>query len=313
MVYWTRRLERNTCRIWRENEVGSRLFGYIRIYRDELKVREYERFKAYYCGLCREIKRSYGFAAHMALSYDAAFLSLLLCSVQGSADEAAPCRCMSNPLVKRPAVCSNPYLAYGAAVNTVLARFKLVDDWRDDHSVKALLALTLLRGAKLRREWGGLYRTVQADLAVLSALEDSGCAVPDEAADRFGALMEHIFVLPITEPDGTRRVLGHIGYLLGRFIYLLDAVADRERDAKKSAYNPFNLKYPGGMDEKALAQAKDALTFTLSELSHTYALLDVRQNAPILDNIIYLGLPDTLDRVFDGRYKRQKRHGGDVR
>ena len=32
------------------------MFGYINIHKDELKVKEYNMFKAYYCGLCFALK-----------------------------------------------------------------------------------------------------------------------------------------------------------------------------------------------------------------------------------------------------------------
>ena len=39
------------------------------------------------------------------------------------------------------------------------------------------------------------------------------------------------------------KVLGHLGYNLGRWIYLADAYHDRQRDARKGAYNPFLCRY----------------------------------------------------------------------
>lgn len=37
------------------------MFGYIMIDKPELKVKEFSRYKAYYCGLCRTLKEEYGF------------------------------------------------------------------------------------------------------------------------------------------------------------------------------------------------------------------------------------------------------------
>lgn len=34
------------------------MFGYIRIYEPELKMKDFRRYKAYYCGLCQELKRN---------------------------------------------------------------------------------------------------------------------------------------------------------------------------------------------------------------------------------------------------------------
>jgi hypothetical protein len=32
------------------------MFGYVRPYRDELKVKDYELYRAVYCGLCHSLK-----------------------------------------------------------------------------------------------------------------------------------------------------------------------------------------------------------------------------------------------------------------
>ena len=127
------------------------MFGYIKIDKEELKVGEYNKFKAYYCGVCKAISRTYGFVSRMSLSYDAAFLALLFCSVFDDTTEIAPCACIANPLVKRPVACENPYIAYAADVNVLLTWFKLEDDWRDDRSLRALLLRWCIPKRKLTK------------------------------------------------------------------------------------------------------------------------------------------------------------------
>ena len=61
------------------------MFGYIKPYRPELKLRELEEYKAVYCGLCKELGRSYGIFARFTLSYDFAFLAMVLTSLDGNA------------------------------------------------------------------------------------------------------------------------------------------------------------------------------------------------------------------------------------
>ena len=53
------------------------MFGYIRPQKGELLVREFEQYRGVYCGLCKQLGKSYGFAARMTLSYDCTFLGLL--------------------------------------------------------------------------------------------------------------------------------------------------------------------------------------------------------------------------------------------
>lgn len=53
------------------------MFGYVKVAEDDLKVKEYKRYKKYYCDLCRHIA-NYSQIARMMLSYDMVFFSLLL-------------------------------------------------------------------------------------------------------------------------------------------------------------------------------------------------------------------------------------------
>ena len=54
------------------------MFGYVMANRPELKIREYDRYRAYYCGLCRALKKEYGLLGRLTLNYDMTFLVMLL-------------------------------------------------------------------------------------------------------------------------------------------------------------------------------------------------------------------------------------------
>ena len=90
--------------------------------------------------------------------------------------------------------------------------------------------------------------------------------------------------------------------MLGRFIYILDAYEDMEKDKKKHSFNVFLLN-PALPDKEEL---RASLTFTLSSVASSYELLTLKVNKPILDNIIYLGLSNVLDNVLD--HKGEKKH-----
>lgn len=62
------------------------MFGYVLPLKQELKIKDFNRFKSYYCGLCFHIKNDFGNIPRMALNYDMTFLALLLDGL--SPDEA---------------------------------------------------------------------------------------------------------------------------------------------------------------------------------------------------------------------------------
>ena len=57
------------------------MFGYVIANREIMTEEQIERYRAYYCGLCRTLKRRHGAAARFTLNYDMTFLVLLLSSM----------------------------------------------------------------------------------------------------------------------------------------------------------------------------------------------------------------------------------------
>ena len=53
------------------------MFGYIVVNQPELKMKEYDEYRKYYCGLCKSLKDRYGARGQISLSYDMTFLYLL--------------------------------------------------------------------------------------------------------------------------------------------------------------------------------------------------------------------------------------------
>jgi len=77
------------------------MFGYVNIYKPELKVKDYYKYKAYYCGLCRALKDRYGTIGQMTLTYDMTFLIILLSSLYESSTKSEEHRCMIHPVKKQ--------------------------------------------------------------------------------------------------------------------------------------------------------------------------------------------------------------------
>ncbi len=280
------------------------MFGYVRICKDELKVCEYNLFRSYYCGLCKSLKKEYGFASRMGLSYDVTFLALLLSSICDETTKLLPERCIVSPHRKKPIAQTSNALSYSADVNVILTYAKLKDDWHDENSLKALLCLPLFFGAKrkIKKKNPELLEKVQMHLSNLSELEREKCAETDKLANEFGEVLKEVFCASPNTDEVQKRILSHIGYSLGRFIYIMDAYEDMEKDKKEKSFNPFLL-----VGETVDAEAvRESLMFTLSEISNSYQLLDIKRNKPILDNIIYLGLIESVEKVFNTDKTKEK-------
>lgn len=282
------------------------LFGYIKPLEGQLRVCELETYKAVYCGLCRQLGRSFGLPARFTLSYDASFLALLGLALAEETPAIAPGRCPFNPLRRMPVCGEAPALAFAADTAILLLYWKLRDNLADEGPGRRLLARSglLLWGRAYRRtaarrpELDEAFRRMTAEQ---QELEARGCRNPDEAAQPTAQALSAVFSA-LSEDTAQRRVLSRLGYLLGRFVYLADALEDLPADQKEGRYNPFlRTGEPEGPIPLARLrqQCRGSLYLTIGEVERTWQLLRVRHLAPILENILTLGLMAQADRLAE--------------
>jgi hypothetical protein len=286
------------------------LFGYITPYKPEMKIREYEVFRGYYCGLCKSMGSNYNQLVRMGLNYDLAFLGIVLSSLDEQPDVFRKEGCISNPLKKKITVVENRALEYASGLSVALIHFKLLDDWSDEKSVKAVLADIPFRLAsrKAKKKHGEKFEAIKRRLEKLSELERKRCSIVDEVADCFGKLMESIAVPDYIDDVNTIRTLKSMGYNLGRWIYVLDAFEDLEKDLKEGNYNPLTIQYgyqkEEGLDSfkaRIVDQVEFSLTFTLDNISKSFELLDLRRNREIVENIVYMGMRYRMENILGAK------------
>lgn len=273
------------------------MFGYTAPLKCELKVRELSLYNAYYCGLCRTIGKRYGHLRRIILNYDCTFLALLLSGVAG-AGALREGRCAFKPLSPKKAIAAETeILEFAADVNILLAYYKAEDDWRDEHKLKGLIASAVLKGAskKAFRNCHEAGEAIKKRIADLSEIEKSRCEEPDRPASAFALMMKEIMAASPVRDEPARTVIGQLGLNLGRWIYLIDAWEDRERDRRSGSYNPFNFS---GADTE---RASRNLHYSLNEAMKAYDLLDIKDNKGILDNIIYIGCSHKTEQLLEGK------------
>ena len=54
------------------------MFGYIVMNKPEIKFKDFDLYRSFYCGLCRELKSKYGISGQISLTYDMTFVVILL-------------------------------------------------------------------------------------------------------------------------------------------------------------------------------------------------------------------------------------------
>ncbi|MGG7177524.1 DUF5685 family protein [Clostridium paraputrificum] len=286
------------------------MFGYVIPLKAELKLREFNLFRGYYCGLCFSIKKHFGNLPRMALNYDMTFLALLLDGLNPEEMKVEIKRCAAHPLKKKAVVLDNKAISYAANMNISLVYFKLLDDVNDDKDLKSKsLALAL---SPYKRKFTSSVNTIndiiKENLNKLSILEESkNFTSIDEICDPFSIIVGKILELYpyeiINDSEETRENLYNLGYALGKWIYLVDALDDLEEDMAKNKFNPINYLYndENKSYEEFIVLIKDRLEFSILNCAcnckEFLAKIELERNRDILDNIINLGMMDKYIHV----------------
>ncbi len=278
------------------------MFGYIRIAKPELKVKEYDTYKAVYCSLCRELGKNYGFFARLTLSYDFTFLALLQLALRDGCDGFERKRCVCNPL-KKCQYCTNAeFIKMPAAAAMILLYDKLKDNLVDEKGLKKLgnrLLLPLFSRAmkKAARAYPELETIFHAFIEEQQALEQADCKELDRAAEPTAKVLSKLLQL-LSDDPAQKRVLDRMGYCLGRYIYLMDAACDLSDDIKTGSYNVLKAQLTGDPKTYAKERVTPQLYICMNEATRAFELLDVKKYKPILGNILYFGLEETMKKEF---------------
>lgn len=283
------------------------MFGYVRPALNRLEQKQRDAYQSAYCGLCHALGRRHGFWARLTLQYDFTFLAILLAAGDGSGAYVCK-RCPVHPFRKPRTCMAGGHLDAAADQSIILTWHKLSDDVAD-HGF-----FTGLPYRFLRRWFQKAYRRaaeaqpafnaqVREGLDKLSVLEKEQSPQLDRVADAFANILS--CSAQAVSGEGARRAMGQLLYHLGRWIYLMDAWDDLDEDQSRGRYNPLNARFGG--------QARDSREYLNTTAAHSLrlagaaaGLLEMGEWTPVVENILYLGLPAVQNAVLDGRWKEMR-------
>ncbi len=274
------------------------MLGYVKAYKPELKIKHYEEYRGVYCSVCKVMRKRYGLIAAMTLSYDFTFFAIMrLCTTKDPICFEQK-RCPFNP-TKKCNFCrgENEQLNYSVDLAMITVYYKILDNIADSGFFKKILMYLILPIFTLYYKKAKKYcpeadRILGKEMKRQAEIEKDKVADIDIAADptatALGELMSFGF-------DGnTQRVLKRIGYLVGRWVYIADALDDMEKDKKSGGYNPLLLS------GKTTDDAEETLNMTAAEITTAYELLDVKSFDSIINNIVYDGLYMSMKSIKNG-------------
>lgn len=261
------------------------MFGYIITNKDELKIKDYNLYRSFYCGLCQKLKKNYGFIGQLSLSYDMTFLILLLTGLYEESPTQSTCKCIAHPFEKHP-ISSNSFTAYAADMNLLLTYYKCLDDWTDEKKKSSLLYSRALQRKirQITKHYPEKSRIIEENLKAITECEKRKETDLDLVAGYFGTIMASIFSC---RDDEWTETLKEMGFFFGKFIYLMDAYEDLEADRKKGNYNPF-LPLSEKPDFEEMAHR--ILTMMMAECCRAFERLPILSYTDILRNILYSGV-----------------------
>lgn len=290
------------------------MFGYVKPYVPELKVVENSYYRASYCGLCRAMRDETGVPSRFMLNYDFTFLVLARLAVTGEIPEFEKKRCFVHPLRKKLVMKPNDALRFSADMCALLSYHKFGDTIEDEKGLKRLGArvLKLVFGSAYRRakkKFAEADKVCAEKLALLSKIEKERVKSADKPSGVFGEMMGELFSLGIADA-ASAKIAHEIGFLVGKWIYVIDAIDDIESDGKKGNYNPFLLLFDGREPSREIKlDIKGAALALTKKAENAFDLVsfgDRRDLCGLIHNILSLGMPRTLDAVlFSGETENE--------
>ena len=278
------------------------MFGYVTPLKSELKVKEFEYFRSYYCGLCNEIKNQFGNIPRFCLNYDLTFIGFMLDGLFSDPLKLKEVKCIRHPGKKLIITAESQCLNYCADLSILLFDYKLKDNIEDDKSIKSKF-FKLLLSPSSKKSFNNLNTIadkISTNLNLISNFEKTKAfSSLDEISHPFGDIMACVlsdFPYKFEEDSKILRDnLYSLGYFIGKWIYLIDALDDLQDDTNTNNFNPYltlfnnkNLNI-----ESFLSSYIDEIDFYISNCiincSDILKTIPFKKHFSIIDNVINLG------------------------
>ena len=280
------------------------MFGYININRNQSTEESKEAYQAYYCGLCQKLRNNFGAKGQMLLNYDMTFLIVLLTGLYELESQKQEFTCPMHPTRKQTAWL-NEATEYAADMNLLLGYHNLEDDWKDDKSYtkKALAKILEKDYVNVREKYKRQAEAVETYMEKLKAAEEDKEQNLDVTAGLTGEMMGEIFDW---KRDEWSEELHCLSFYMGKFIYLMDAYEDMEKDKKKKQYNPLRLMADQCQGDFETF-CKLMLTSMMSECARSFERLPILTHADILRNVLYSGVWSKYEYLQLKKKKQQEK------
>ena len=289
------------------------MFGDLRPYREELKLKHIRLYSSYYCALCNQIRKDYGKVWTIFLNYESVYILLLLNSCHPHDLEQQKIRCHINPLMKKKIDINSKLLEYVAFVNMALLELKLEDDEADEKKILARAIRCAINNKVkykcMHIQYYDLIERLNEETIRLHKLENCNgridqCA--DTTANMLNGIIENWGDCRITENNMQTK----LHYYLGKLIYILDAYEDLEMDSQNNNFNPIITMVEEDGIERAIKKVDSIIDLLLFLIRRQAKLFEIDSNKELIDNILTYGIDK---RIRDLKGKKENVYRKSVR
>lgn len=295
------------------------MFGYVKPDKAELKIKEYETYKAVYCSLCKTLGKEYGILSRFLLTYDATFFVLFSKSIfQPESDCAHKGVCRFNPLKKCNYIDEDEILRKAAALTVIMFYYKLLDSFKDEKFFKKAASYIIYPYIKLKfnkavKKYPKYNVIVSEQIKRQSEIEASFEKSIDIACDPSSKALSEIFSTDV-EDEEQKRHIKRAAYCIGRWVYLMDAFDDLEDDIKSCSYNPFiyHFELNSGKNEctsEIYEQIIGRIRVTANEAADSFNKIKKNCYGSLVENIIFDGFENELLQLIVKKEKRGEKLG----
>ena len=283
------------------------MFGYVTPDKPNLFMKDFVLFRANYCGVCHATKKESGQIARLTVNYDIAFISAFFHDLLGVKPNVVMKRCILNPK-KRPVVDVTPLMREIAGLNLILAGVKIADD-RADGEGSFFRRLLFSRAIKKARKKYPELAAIADECVSRQIAEEKEGNMLTGAAEPFADMMRKVFRHLAGEK--TSPEVEKLGYLLGQYVYFMDALDDYDEDAKKGRFNPFRRTFGAPSFQELKKEKGEDLAFIMEDIvrgvEDAYRNVKMGENEGVVTNTLWYGLRSRISTILnkeDGKCTR---------
>ena len=276
------------------------MFGYLKPDNPYLYLKDETLYKALYCGVCKSIGEICGQIPRFTLSYDMAFMSAICHNILGVDVEITKQRCIAHQIKKRPIQKPDEISLTLGAVNVILAYYKIRDDILDENKGLSKSLIIKKGYKKAKAKCPNIDKIVCDGYNRLREYETKNSSSVDLVCDAFAKIIEEISTEIFQEKS--TEFTKNLFYAIGKWVYLIDALDDYDKDVKKKNFNVLYNEYKAENFATLLKNNKAEILYVFnsifSQIAENYKNIKMKYNTDLVNNIITRGIPQTTNKIL---------------